>query len=94
VLLKRRSVNVFVIARIIIHFATHLGQQTTIFVGLGCEANKLGLFGGDLHRDISMAEGLNKVKEIVRWCELSRTIMGTEPTPSLSLGSSRKRLEQ
>ena len=28
--------------------------------------------------------------KIVRWCELSRTIMGTEPTPSLSLGSSRK----
>jgi len=76
-MLKPRSINVFVIARIVNHFAAHLGQQTTVFVGLGNKTNKLGLFGGDLHRDISMVEGLNKVKEIVRWCELSRTIVGT-----------------
>jgi hypothetical protein len=30
-----------------------------------------------------MVEELKKVKEIVRWCELSRTIVGTEPTLSI-----------
>jgi hypothetical protein len=64
-----------VIARIVNHFAAHFGQQATVFVGFGNKTNELGLFGGDLHRDISMVEGLKKVKEIVRRCELSRTIV-------------------
>ena len=64
VLLKRGSISVFVITHIVMHLAAYFGKQATIFVGFGNKTNKLGLFGGDFHRAISMVEELKKARKL------------------------------